>query len=228
MVWLIAILCLLCALAALTVAGIVIYVYYLKLLKKRASDLVVYNEFAEEDGIVFLGDSLTDFFPASEFFSCGKVYNRGIAGNTTADVKARLNDVIDLNPRRIILQIGVNDMIYGSKKLSAREICDRIFDIADRLTFTELFIVSLYPVNRRKTFLSGIICRHAVNGKIDEVNRLLREKCAATGITFVDINSALKDDEGNLDKQYTLEGLHLSAKGNCVVAENLKSALDIF
>ncbi|MGQ0516039.1 GDSL-type esterase/lipase family protein, partial [Bacillus sp. D-CC] len=69
-----------------------------------------------ESGVLFLGDSLTDFNEWDEAFPGIKTYNRGISGDTTVGLIHRLNQVISLKPSKIFLMIGVNDLAAKTPK----------------------------------------------------------------------------------------------------------------
>lgn len=67
----------------------------------------------DQDGVVFLGDSITQGWAANlnQLFPGIKTVNRGISGDTTRGVLLRLQeDVIALKPRGIVLLIGTNDL----------------------------------------------------------------------------------------------------------------------
>jgi lysophospholipase L1-like esterase len=69
------------------------------------------NAVAKPGSIVFLGDSITDFFRVNEFFPGVYVINRGISGDTTDGVLNRLAEsVYELSPSKIFLMIGTNDL----------------------------------------------------------------------------------------------------------------------
>jgi hypothetical protein len=61
--------------------------------------------------VVFLGDSITDFWPLAQSFP-GKPYvNRGISGQTTPQMLVRVfPDVIELKPAALIVLAGTNDV----------------------------------------------------------------------------------------------------------------------
>lgn len=83
---------------------------------------------AQKNSVVFLGDSITqgwrdDFGGA---FDPLKVANRGISGDTSRGLLVRLpEDVLNLNPRAVVLMIGANDLaekadgeiVFGNVKL---------------------------------------------------------------------------------------------------------------
>src|SRR5271165_596600 len=63
--------------------------------------------------IVMLGDSLTEGGPWRELTGCLYLVNRGIGGDTSGGVLARLDEIIALKPRAVFLMIGVNDISLG-------------------------------------------------------------------------------------------------------------------
>lgn len=77
----------------------------------------------EKGGILFAGSSLMEQFPVCELaMDAGitrPVYNRGIGGTTTDDFLREIDTVLlDLEPLKVFLNIGTNDMtdrIYGEK-----------------------------------------------------------------------------------------------------------------
>ncbi|HLZ10487.1 MAG TPA: GDSL-type esterase/lipase family protein, partial [Chloroflexota bacterium] len=61
---------------------------------------------------VFIGDSITDWWALDAFFegASGFVVNRGIGGDRTPFVRRRFDaDVLQLQPRFVVVQIGVNN-----------------------------------------------------------------------------------------------------------------------
>lgn len=68
----------------------------------------------DQNGIVFVGDSITEGWHSLEkdFADLSiKVVNRGIGGDTTPNLLYRLKeDVLDLHPRALVVLIGTNDL----------------------------------------------------------------------------------------------------------------------
>jgi lysophospholipase L1-like esterase len=71
----------------------------------------------DKGAVVFLGDSITAGWQSlANAFPNIKVANRGISGDTTRGVLYRLkDDVLDLDPKAIVLLIGTNDVGLGAK-----------------------------------------------------------------------------------------------------------------
>ncbi|RXZ61746.1 hypothetical protein ESZ91_04985 [Candidatus Borkfalkia ceftriaxoniphila] len=211
--WEIILIVLLSVIIVLLVLGVIVYDRFKELMRKQRVGFVLQDEFAGEAPIVFLGDSLTDFYPTGEFYSPYNVANRGIACDTTADVQARLDEVIALRPSHVFLQIGINDLIREGKKLTAEILCERVFKIVDALVAEgiEVTLLSLYPVRRKKYFIvSPAVLNHADNGRVNAANELLAKKAAAAGMEFCNVHAELTDGTGELKKEFTLEGLHLT------------------
>ena len=64
-----------------------------------------------ENRVVFFGDSITDIWKLADSFP-GKPYvNRGIGGQTTPQMLVRFRqDVIDLQPKVVVILAGTNDI----------------------------------------------------------------------------------------------------------------------
>ena len=69
-----------------------------------AADQELEKGAADPKRVVFMGDSITDFWHLADFFP-GKPYvNRGISGQVTSQMLSRMyQDVIDLKPAAVII-----------------------------------------------------------------------------------------------------------------------------
>ena len=76
-----------------------------------------------ENRVVFFGDSITDMWPISEYFP-GKPYiNRGIGGQTTPQMLVRFReDVINLQPKVVVILAGTNDIAGNTGPMTLEEI----------------------------------------------------------------------------------------------------------
>src|SRR6202042_3682931 len=61
--------------------------------------------------VVFLGDSITDFWRLNEYFPDRDFVNRGISGQITSQMLGRMKaDVLDLHPEAVVILAGTNDL----------------------------------------------------------------------------------------------------------------------
>lgn len=203
------------ALVCAVVMAFVIIGIVTKALTKKVVDYEVLNEYAPENPIVFLGDSLTDLYPLHEFIHDDRILNRGISNETTFDIKRRLKDVTGLNPSRVIMLCGINDFLRLKGKQKPRVVAERIISIAEQLKETchDVRVVSLYPVYKKKTKLTPFYLRKVTNELILTTNIILKKLCDEKGFEYLDVHSLLVDTTGNLKPEYTVEGLHLNLNG---------------
>jgi len=183
------------------------------------------NKVAKPGSIVFLGDSITDFFRVNEFFPGAYVINRGISWDTTDGVLNRLcESVYELTPSKVFLLIGTNDL--GDEKpveYVAGNIRKIISEIRQNCPQTKIYLESVYPVSLSKDKkIKKIIVGKRNNTDISRLNDELRNIADEMGITYIDVYSHLVDENGNIKTEYTVEGLHLTIQGYEVVAEVLR------
>ena len=161
--------------------------------------------------IVFLGNSITDIGEWSEIWQNPKVKNRGISGDITFGVLARLDEVLSSKPKKLFVMIGVNDIarnIPDAMILSNyRRLIDRVQIESPR---TQLIMQSVLPTNDEfKPFKN----HYGKDDRIRAVNAGMQALCADLGVAFVDLYPRFLDASGKLDKQYTNDGLHLNGAG---------------
>lgn len=181
--------------------------------------------------IVFLGDSITEGFPLNDLFPDTVLYNRGIGGDKSADLLARLPyTAIELQPKKVFILIGTNDLKDGvpQEKIveNVRTACESLLKEVEGV---KIFVVGVYPVCLRENLVNTPAGERVLKGRtqeeIIELNEKYRELCETLGMTYLNWNSVLTDGDGNLREEYTSDGLHLNIAGYCAVTEKLKELL---
>ncbi|HHX80467.1 MAG TPA: lysophospholipase [Acholeplasmataceae bacterium] len=195
-----------------------------RITKLKARQYSAYQDYLEKGKTVFLGDSLTEFFRIEEFFHQFNPYNRGIASDKTIGVLERLeSNVIALKPSKVFLQIGTNDL--NSKKQLRQNLLVNIKEILlrlkENLPNAQIYFISLYPVNRKAKFFSIFFVGKRKNNDIAAINSEVEAFCNDNNFVYIDIYNNLLDENGNLNKKYTIEGLHLNFEGYCLIASLL-------
>lgn len=170
--------------------------------------------------IVFLGNSITDGGEWNELLANPRVKNRGISGDRSGWLLERLDPIIEGHPKKLFLMIGINDLISGA---SPDEVLANIGRLIDRFQaesrWTKIYVQSILPVNGD---LPGYERRKACAPLIVPTNKRLEALCDEKGVTYLDVWGALADENGNLDKRYTLDGLHLKGEGYLVWRDVIK------
>lgn len=166
--------------------------------------------------IVFLGDSLTAGGLWSEHFPGREIANRGVIGDTTQRLLARLDEVTSRRPELVLLMIGINDL---GQRVPLPEIERRYEEILQRLQGSGATVVV------QSVLLVGQGSRKAAPGQIDALNAWLEKAAARHGGRFLDLNPALAP-EGHLAAAYTTDGTHLTGEGYLRWAEQLQPLFD--
>lgn len=172
-----------------------------------------------KNAIVFIGNSITDGGEWQELLDCKKCINRGISGDISFGVLARLDDALKSKPKKIILLIGINDISRG---VPNEMIIDNYKAFVSRTKAlsprTKIYLQSVLPTNN--TFRK-FVDKNEESIKI--LNAAMLEMAKHTeGVTFIDLYSKFLDSDGRLDKKYTNDGLHLLGEGYVLWAKILK------
>lgn len=178
--------------------------------------------------IIFIGDSITDLCPLDDYYldlplAC---YNRGIGGDTTEGVLDRLQvSIFDLMPSKVVLMIGTNDVNGGkSEEYIVNNYAKIVKEIKKGVPNVELYCMSIIPQNKDMESYSDVDTT-ANNIKIQSINGKIKGLSEEQGATYIDLYPALLGKEGNLDKAYSDDGLHLNAEGFVVWSGILKPYL---
>ena len=159
---------------------------------------------------------MQDFFPSK----C--IYNRGIAGDTTIDLIKRIYNIIEIQPHKIFVQIGTNDLGKGVKPQKIVSNIKKIFSILKAsIPGVEIISISLYPISHHKIWLSPIIAGLRTNKKINLTNELLKKLCKEMDITYINMHEELVGANDRIKKENTLEGLHISGIGYGVISKKI-------
>src|SRR5262245_32604332 len=173
---------------------------------------------AAEREVVVLGDSLTERGEWAELLE-RPVANRGIAGDTVADVRARLDDIVALEPRTLFVLVGINDLAAGGwPAVLAIQHAALAIDLRRRLPRTRIVVESLLPIRDELVARDDVLSNAAVR----RTNDLLRRTTAGAGVEWLDVHAALADPTGELDPRYAIDGLHLSPAGHRAWAAPLR------
>lgn len=186
------------------------------------------NKSAEQGQIVFVGDSIFEFYDTDKFYPDHTVYNRGIAGDRSNHVLDRLEEnVLSLNPSVVVIHVGTNDI---GAKLGYDIIIANYKKIIDKIRAHDgdikIIIDSVYPINDENRFFYSRIYGTRENYQIIELNRLLVTFAQENNCLFVNTYSVLADSQGRLARAYTADGLHLTQKGYEVTTEFILPYLD--
>ena len=173
-----------------------------------------------ENQIVMLGNSITAECEWSELLQNKSIINRGVIGDGTFDILDRLTPIIQAKPRKIFLLIGVNDLLFHPLSIIEENYEKIAKRIKTQTPETELYLESVLPIHndlRRNGLKNDDI--NALNGQIFELSKKYQA-------TYIDLASKLKNTEGALREDLSLDGIHLNGKGYAILGENLRKYMN--
>ena len=173
----------------------------------------IYLDYVEN--IVFVGDSITNNFWIYLQDEDTRYFNMGVNGKRTAYVLETINDIMALQPDKIFLMIGINDIKGGETYDTIIENYDDIiFEMITKAPNLELYVYSILPVSEKKSYLtSGLI--PIVNSHIEQRADLYKQ------VHYIDLHSLFVDGNGYLKEELTKDGVHLRGIGYDVWREYL-------
>jgi lysophospholipase L1-like esterase len=171
------------------------------------------NEATAKNRIVFLGNSITEFGDWEKLLNDSTVFNRGIAADNTFGVLDRLDKVIDLQPSKLFIEVGINDLSQG---IPNQIIVNNLFKIVSLVhkgsPSTKIYVHGIFPTNDnvKKEYPDAF----GKNALADQINQELIKNAESHSFAYIDIATALKDSTGNLAIRYAeSDGLHLNPEG---------------
>lgn len=217
---------------------LVVYNYVAKMgpteIERKTLHYAQLAPYAPENATVLLGDSITELCRSDDIYgeyssATGvPVVNRGISGETSASMLARIEDsVIAINPRNLVMLMGVNDLNQGvSQEDITANIRNMIQQVKEASPATNIVLQAVYPTDsKRESFFERFQLQGRDSGTIKGLNDKLREMAEQEDVSFVDATDILADEEGNLRKDYTYDGLHLNVYGYLAVRDSIIEAL---
>ena len=196
---------------------------------KKATSYASKSATTAQGATVFFGDSITELCNLKEYYPNVNACNRGISGDTTEGMLNRFDsNVISIAPSNLVFLGGTNDI---GRNVAPQDISKNIESIIQKtqesLPDCNIYIQSVYPVNniRKPTFYCKTGKR--TNQVIDELNLLLQDLCKQYNCVYIDVNPHLKDKNGNLKEEYSIDGLHLTKQGYEKVASLVMPYLNL-
>jgi lysophospholipase L1-like esterase len=178
--------------------------------------------------VVFLGDSITDFWHLNEYFPDRDFLNRGISGQITGQMLGRMgSDVIRLQPAVLVVLGGTNDIGRSVPLGTIEDNLAMIADLADHYRI-KLILTSVLPVSdyHKDTDPSYERTLTRPPATIRTLNEWIKSFCAKRSVTYVDYYSKLVDGSGFLKPDLSDDGLHPNGAGYRLMAPLVLDAIN--
>jgi lysophospholipase L1-like esterase len=165
--------------------------------------------------LVLVGDSLTRNGDWAALLPGEDIVNLGVPGDTSDDVIARLDQVVEARPAVVALLVGTNDLAWRrSVEHIVRNVETILVTLRKELPEGRILAQSVLP--RGRDFAD----------QIRDVNRHLWQFAPTVHAGWLDLWPAMAQEDGELNPAFTEDGLHLTAEGYRAWAAELVPALE--
>jgi len=201
---------------------------YGQLARYRDADAALPLPAPGDNRVVFFGDSITDIWHLDESFH-GKPYiNRGIGGQTTSQMLVRFRqDVINLQPKVVVILAGTNDIAGNSGPISNEDIEANYAGLSELAKAHNIRVIfsSVLPVYNYTPQSLDFFAQRPME-RILALNKWLKDYCEKNNILYLDYFSAVVDDKGMLKRELADDGLHPNKAGFAVMAPIAEKAIE--
>ena len=172
--------------------------------------------------VVLIGDFRIARWPTSALADRVEVINRGIGGETLAQMAHRFpRDAIALNPDAIVIQSGGNDLVAATfmdeaaGRAVVRQTAETLLRLAEEgaASGAQVLLTTIIPAARPE-LLRLPVWNESLRSAIAEVNGELRRAALPEHARLIDLSAALAGgDDRLLPDEFRLDAVHLSAAG---------------
>ena len=130
---------------------------------------------------------------------------------------------VDLMPSKAFINIGTNDLSRSSIPIS--QVIDnysKILDEIEKVPNVKIYLMAYYPVNYEAAAPEMKEClKIRTNEKIAAANAEVKKLAERHGQRYIDISRNLKDEQGRLKAEYTIEGMHIKEEGYRAIYDDI-------
>lgn len=180
----------------------------------------------DENRIVFIGDQITEFWGrgSAKFFAGKPYFNRGIDGQTTAQMLVRFRqDVIGLKPKVVVIQGGANDltgMLGPGTEVTIGENIRSMTELA-KVNGIKVVLTSLTPVC---DCVAAVQTALRPQGKIIGLNGWIRDYAKESGAVFLNYYAALVNGR-DFKRELTVDGMLPNDAAYSIMAPLVEKAI---
>jgi lysophospholipase L1-like esterase len=181
---------------------------------------------ADPQRVVFMGDSITDGWKLAQYFPGKSYINRGISGQTTPQMLARMfEDVINLKPAAMIVLAGTNDIARNTGPETAEMIEENIQAMTElaQLHGIKVILCSVTPVS---DYGPRKMTGDRPPADIARINAWMKEYAGRSHAIYADYFGVLVDEKGMLKEGISRDGLHPNEKGYELMAPVAAGAIE--
>lgn len=173
--------------------------------------------------VIFFGDSITQGWDLDKSFPAAGHINRGISGQTTAQMLVRFRqDVVALNPEVVVILAGTNDVAENLGPTTLGEIESNLMSMVDiaeangvRVVLSSILPAGQYPWRREIQPIEKIVA----------LNNWMVGYSNGRGLVYIDYFSVMQDDKHWMKGDLSPDGVHPNAAGYTIMKSLAEPAI---
>jgi beta-glucosidase len=177
--------------------------------------------------LVFIGDSITDFWPRRGKESWDKLakynpLNLGISGDRTELVLWRITngELDDIDPKVVVIMIGTNNIgHFEDEKPSwaAAGITKIVTTVREKLPNAKILLLGVFPRDSKD---------HARREKVATVNQMISKLDDGRHVFYLDIGEKFLGPDGELPAEIMPDKLHPATQGYNIWYDSMHAKLE--
>ena len=181
---------------------------------------------ANENRVVYMGDSITDFwiYSDSTFFATHPYIDRGISGQTTGQMLVRFReDVINLKPKAVVILAGINDIAENNGPSKLEDVMGNLASMAElaRAANIKVVLSSVLPAN-------AFPWRPAIKPaeKVKALNAMIKAYAEKHHMVYLDYYTPMVNSEAGLSPNLAKDGVHPTLEGYKIMEPMAMKAIE--
>lgn len=166
--------------------------------------------------IAFFGNSITRGSDFQLDFTDKKIINLGYSGDNIPGMIKRVPMIQKANAKKVFIMAGTNDLIQISLEEYKTRYSKLLSTIQDSIPGIKIYLESVLPSNHE-------MGDYAPNPKVREANRIVQELAKQYNCTYIDIYHLYANEQDELPKEMTRDGVHLYPEQYAKWAEAIRT-----
>lgn len=140
-------------------------------------------------------------------------------GSDGASIIGKLNSGVSFE--NVFIMFGDNEIGYSDSWIISnyRTLINKVREYQPN---ANIYVVSILPISKATSDKNTY---NYSNGRIVEMNAQIRNMCSSLGVGYIDVWSAMADDNGRLPDSASSDGVHFGKSYYCIMLNRIKSEL---
>lgn len=166
----------------------------------------------------FFGDSITRGSDFQSYFPEVKIVNLGLSGDNLVGMRRRVSILQAVNPEKVFIMVGTNDLVHISLDCYSQRYEELLQTVIDLIPNATIYLQSVLPSNH-------VMGKYAPNAKVQRANDIIKELAQKYNCTYIDLYSLYVDENNEMPRELTRDGVHLYSESYDRWAEEVKKFL---